>query len=117
MANTITSVKNTAGGWVNPQAWFSNVWTVEATIDDQDAIAITTITEFDVTVTGLALGDMVVGVSLTVDLNDGTNEAMCNAYVSAADTLTVQVMADEAEFAADGLNGATVKAVIGRPAW
>ena len=57
------------------------------------------------------------GVSLTVDLNDGANEAMCNAYVSAADTVTVQVMADEAEFAADGLNGATVKVVVGRPAW
>lgn len=117
MANTITKVKETSGEWGNPQSWFSNVWTIEATIDDQDAVALTTITEFDVTVTGLALGDMVMGVSLTVDLNDGTNEAMCNAYVSAADTLTVQVMADEAEFAADGLNGATVKAVVGRPAW
>lgn len=117
MANTITSVKNTSGEWANPQSWFSNVWTVEATIDDQDAVALTTIGEFDLTVTGLALGDMVMGISLTLDLNDGTNEALCNAYVSAADTLTVQVMADEAEFAADALNTATFKAVVGRPAW
>ena len=30
---------------------------------------------------------------------------------------TVQVMADEAEFAADALNGAVVKILVGRPNW
>ena len=66
---------------------------------------------------GVALGDMVLGVSCTVDLNDGTNEALMNAYVSAANTVTVQVMADEAEFAADALNTGVVKILVGRPAW
>tara|TARA_R100000458_G_C8195217_1_gene187589 strand:+ start:88 stop:441 length:354 start_codon:yes stop_codon:yes gene_type:complete len=117
MAQTITSVRQTRGEWLNPQGWFTDVWTIEATIDDMDALATTRIGEWDLTVKGLALGDMVLGISSTVDLNDGSNEALMNCYVSAADTLTVQLMADEAEFAADGMNGATVKVIVGRPAW
>ena len=116
MADTITvntQVKNVA----QFQGLFNEMWTVKATISDQDAIALTTIKEFDCTVSGLALGDMVLGVSCTVDLNDGSNEALMNAYVSAANTVTVQVMADEAEFAADALNTGVVRILIGRPTW
>ena len=116
MANTI-AVNSTRKGKRQFQGIFKEMYTVKATISDQDAIALTAVTEFDCTVAGLALGDMVVGVSSTVDLNDGSNEALMNAYVSAANTVTVQVMADEAEFAADALNGAVVKILIGRPNW
>jgi hypothetical protein len=116
MANTI-SVNATVRNEAQFQGLFNDMWTVKATISDQDAIALTTITEFDCTVPGVALGDMVIGVSSTVDLNDGTNEALMNAYVSAANTVTVQIMADEAEFAADAMNGAVVKILVARPAW
>ena len=116
MANTIT-VNTVVRGEKQFQGAFNEMWTVRATISDNDAIALTTITEFDCTVPGVALGDMVIGVSSTVDLNDGTNEAIMNAYVSAANTVTVQVMADEAEFAADALNTAVVKILVGRPNW
>lgn len=116
MANTITSVSN-VDGVSQFQGLFNRMWKVKATIDDQDAVALTTITEFDLTVTGLALGDQVICHSLTLDLNDGSNEALCNVYVSAANTLTVQIMADEAEFAADALNNAVFRAVVGSPNW
>lgn len=116
MANSIT-VNTTHRAVEQFQGLFTDMWTVRATISDQDAIALTTVTEFDCTVAGLALGDMVLGVSCTVDLNDGTNEAIMNAYVSAANTLTIQVMADEAEFAADALNTGVVRVLVGRPKW
>ena len=116
MADTITSVSTDQGIKQFP-GWFKEAWHVKATIDDQDAVALTSITEFDLTVAGVALGDMVLTHSLSLDLNDGTNEALCNVYVSAADTLTVQIMADEAEFAADSLNTAVFKAVVVRPNW
>lgn len=116
MANTITLVSQFRQR-EQFNGLFSEMWKVRATIDDQDAIALTSITEFDLTVTGVALGDMVVFKSLSVDLNDGTNEALLDAYVSAANTLTVQVMADEAEFALDSLNGGVFRCVIGRPNW
>lgn len=116
MANTI-SVTSIERGNKQFQGAFKEMWAVTASISDQDAIALTTVTEFDCTVPGVALGDMIVGVSSTVDLNDGSNEAIMNAYVSAANTVTIQVMADEAEFAADALNGAVVKVLVGRPNW
>lgn len=117
MANTISVTKQERGSWGNPQSWFSEVWAVSGTIDDQDAVAATTIGEFDVTVTGVALGDMVVGVVVNKDLDDGTDQAAVSAYVAAADTVTVQVLADNAEFAADDLNGSVIKFLVGRPAW
>ena len=116
MAQTI-AVNVTKKGRRQFQGLFKEMWAVKATISDCDAVAIGAIGEFDMTITGLALGDMVIGVSSTLDLNDGTNEALMNAYVSAADTLTLQVMADEAEFAADALNTAVIKILVGRPNW
>jgi hypothetical protein len=52
-----------------------------------------------------------------MDLDDGTDQAIASAYVAAANTLTVQVQADDAEFAADALNTAVFRAVIARPNW
>ena len=37
--------------------------------------------------------------------------------VTAADTVSMYVHADLAEFAADALNGGVIKLLIGRPVW
>lgn len=118
MANTLTLVKSTRGEWRNPQGWFTEVWTVEATIDDQDAIAANDTATFSVTVPGVALGDVVLGCTINKDLSDGTDQALVLGWVTAADTVSLYVQADVGTtYAADDLNGSTVKMVVGRPAW
>ena len=116
MANTIGSL-TVARGNKQFQGAFKEMWLVSGTISDQDAVAATAIGEFDVTATGLALGDMVLGVSVTKDLDDGTDQAGLSAHVSAANTITVQLAADDGAFAADDLNSTTIKILIGRPNW
>ena len=116
MANTIT-VSKTERGNVQFQGAFKEMWRVSGSVTDSDAVALTTIGEFDITVSGVALGDMVVGISFGADFDDGTDQAMPSAHVSATDTVTIQWGADNAEFAADALNGASVKLLVGRPAW
>jgi hypothetical protein len=116
MANTIT-VSKTEQGKVQFQAAFKEMFRVTGSVDDQDAVSATAIGEFDVTVPGVAVGDMVLGCSLTIDLDDGTDQASLTAYVAAADTVTVQVSADDGAYAADDLNGATIKMLVGRPGW
>ena len=51
------------------------------------------------------------------DFDDGTDQASPTAYVAAANTVTVQWSADDGAFAADALNGASFKMLIGRPSW
>lgn len=116
MANTIGSV-TVARGSKQFQGAFKEMWLVKGTISDQDAVAATAIGEFDVTVNGVVLGDMVLGVAVNKDLDDGTDQASMSAHVSAANTVTVQIEADDAQFAADDLNNSIIKFVIGRPAW
>ena len=114
MANTIGTLTVRRGN-KQFQGAFKEMWTVTGTISDQDAVAATAIGEFDVTVTGVALGDMVLGVAVSVNLDDGTDQATMSAHVSAADTITVQLAADDAQYAADDLNASTIKVLIGRP--
>ena len=116
MANTIGTLTVTRGN-KQFQGAFKEMWTVKGTISDQDAVAATAIGEFDVTVNGVALGDMVLGVAVNKDLDDGTDQASLSAHVSAANTITVQVEADDAQFAADDLNSSIIKLIIGRPSW
>lgn len=116
MANTIT-VNTTKRGGQQFRGLFSDVWTVKATISDQDAVALTDSLELDMTVAGLALGDMVIGGSCTVDFSDGTDQVMATYYVSAANTVTMQLQADAGELAADAMNGGVVRIVVGRPTW
>ena len=116
MANTIT-VNKTDRGKKQFQGAFKEMFFVSGTIDDQDAVAATAIGEFDVTVDGVQLGDMILGVSIDLDTDDGTDQASVNAQVSAADTVTVQLCADDGAYAADDLNGQTIKIAIGRPNW
>lgn len=116
MANTIGTTTIRRGN-KQFQGAFKEMWTITGTISDQDAVAATAIGEFDVTATGVALGDMVLGVAVNKDLDDGTDQASLSAHVSAANTITVQLSADDAQFAADDLNTSIIKILIGRPNW
>jgi hypothetical protein len=89
---------------------FSEMWEVVATINadslvdgagDNDAVA----------VPGVALGDMILGVSLGVDLAGVT----VTAYVSSANTVTVRFQNESA--ATVDLASTTIRILIGRPAW
>jgi hypothetical protein len=122
MANTITtSTVGAAGGaYVGEGAFsklFTDVYTFSGTITDQDAVLATAIGEFDVTITGVALGDAVLCCVVNLDLDDGTDQAILTAHVSAANTVTVQLMADDGAYAADDLNTKTIKILVGRPSW
>ena len=99
------------------QGLFSDMWLIKASCTDTDAIALTDTLEVDFTVPGVVLGDMVLGVSFTLDLNDGTDSATVTAEVSAADTVTLHIVADAGEFAADAINTAVIKILVGRPTW
>jgi len=116
MANTITVSKQEQGN-VQFQGAFKEMWRVSGSVTDSDAVAATAIGEFDITVDGVALGDMVLGMSFGADFDDGTDQASPTAYVAAANTVTIQWSADDGAFAADALNGASFKMLIGRPAW
>lgn len=117
MANTITLV-SAVRQRTQFQGLFSEMWKIRATIDDQDAVAIGDTVQFDLTVTGLALGDIVCFWSSSLDFEDSTaDSALPNLHVAAADTLTLTIGADISEFAADALNTAVIRAVVGRPNW
>jgi len=127
MANAITNATASTGeastistGYIGEGAFaklFSTCYTYKGTISDQDAVAATAIGEFDITLTGVALGDIVLGVSINANLDDGTDQCSCSAHVSAANTVTLQLEADDAQFAADDLNTKVVKLLVGRPSW
>lgn len=116
MANTITLVSQKQGAEQFRGA-FSDMWKVRATIDDTDAIALNDTLALSVTVSGLALGDIVLGGSVSLDLSDGTDQAVLTYAVTAANTLTLYLHADLGEFAADALNGAVVRCLVARPIW
>lgn len=117
MADTITT-DTVERGSQQFQGAFKEMWTVKGTITDQDAIAANDTASFALTVTGVALGDICLGVSLTNDLSDGTDQADVSAVVTAANTVTIRVHADVGTtYAADDLNNAIVKVLVGRPNW
>ena len=99
------------------QGLFNEMWAVTITISDQDAVAIGDTALFTATVPGVAAGDVVLGWGNTVDASDGTDQAVLMFQVTAANTLTMTVMADAGELAADSLNGGVLKVLIGRPNW
>ena len=116
MANAIT-VNSVERGIEQFRGMFSEMWQVTATITDQDAVAIGDTGTYSVTVPGVALGDMVVGLSFSLDTSDGTDFAIPYAEATAANTITLRFNADAGELAADSMNNAIVKMLIGRPAW
>jgi hypothetical protein len=116
MANTLT-VNTVKRGEKQFQGLFNEMWTVKATVADQDAVSANDTAAFTMTVPGVALGDIVVAGGLNVDLSDGTDQAVVEFKVTAANTVTMYVHADVGEFAADDLNSAVAKLVVARPNW
>ncbi len=116
MANTITLVSSVRQA-AQFRSFFSEMWKIRATIDDQDAIALNDGAIFDLTATGLALGDVVCFWSFSISLEEGGDSLASTVEVSAADTISLYVHADLSEFATDTLNTGVFRAVVGRPNW
>jgi len=116
MADTITTNKVVRGD-KQFRGLFSEIWTVKATISDQDAIAIDDTLTLTMDVPGVVLGDVIVAEGLSVDLSDGTDQASTTFAVTAADVVSLYVQADKGELAADALNGGVVRVLVGRPNW
>ena len=116
MANTLT-VNSVIQGTQQFQGAFSEMWATKITVADQDAVAIGDTALITCTVPGVALGDMVVGWGCSVDMSDGTDQAVIMFQVTADNTLTLTIMADAGELAADALTNGIFKVLIGRPAW
>jgi len=90
---------------------FSQLWRVTDTEYNPASIADGDEAARDITVTGVALGDMVIGVSLSLDAAD----LVVNASVTAANTVTV-VLANNTGGAVD-LETLDIKVLVGRPVW
>jgi riboflavin synthase alpha subunit len=86
---------------------FSDTWVVRATLDAGSLVNGAGETD-DVTVAGVALGDMVIGASLGVDLVGLT----VTGYASAANTVKFRIQ-NESE-ATVNLDSATLRIVIAR---
>lgn len=92
---------------------FSEMWLVTATAQDfaNAAVGSGTFASLDVAVPGVALGDMLVGVSVGVD----TVDAIIWGAVTAANTVTLTLNNNSA--GAIDLASTTAKFMVGRPAW
>ena len=99
------------------QGMYSEMWGVTATLTQDTAVAINDTGVITMTVPGVALGDHVLSFGTSVDWNDGTDQAVLSCVVTAANTVSLQIHADVGEFAANAMNGSTLKVVIGRPSW
>jgi hypothetical protein len=86
---------------------FSDTWVVRATLDAGSLVDGAGETD-DITISGVALGDMVIGASLGVDLVGLT----VTGYVSAANTVKFRIQ-NESGSTAD-LASATLRIVVAR---
>ena len=95
------------------QGAFNELWAVTLTaIDFADAATGSgTFASVDVAVPGVALGDMVMGISVGVD----TIDAVIGGAVTAADVVTLTLMNNSA--GAVNLASTNGKLLVGRPAW
>jgi hypothetical protein len=95
------------------QGLFTDIFAISITGADPASVAAGAEDTQTYTVTGLALGDMVLGLSLGVNQ---TVDGDISAYVSAANTLTIRISNLNA---ASGLDYAanTIKVLVGRPAF
>lgn len=116
MANTLT-VNTVERGTNQFQGAYSDMWKAQITVADQDAVAIGDTALITCTIPGVALGDHVISWGCSVDMSDGTDSAVIMWQVTAANTLTLTVMADAGELAADALTAGVFKVLIGRPGW
>jgi hypothetical protein len=116
MANSI-AVNKVARGDMQFQGAFLDMWAVTATLTQDTAVAINDTGVITLTVPGVNLGDQVISFGTNQDWNDGTDQAVLNCVVTAANTVSLMIHADVGEFAATAMNGAVIKMLIGRPSW
>lgn len=91
---------------------FSEMWMVTETVNFGNAATGSgTFASVDVTVPNVALGDIVMGVSMGVD----TVDAVVAGAVTAANTVTLTLLNNTA--GAVDLASTTCKFIVGRPAW
>ena len=91
---------------------FSEMWAVTETVNFANAaVGSGTFASVDVTVPNVAIGDMVLGVSMGVDTVDG----VVWGAVTAANVVTLTLMNNSA--GAIDLASTTAKFVVGRPSW
>ncbi len=94
------------------QGLFSEMWAVSETVDFANAATGSgTFASADVTVPGVALGDIVMGISAGVD----TVDTVIGGAVTAANTVTLIVLNNTA--GAVNLASTTLKFVVARPAF
>ena len=95
------------------QGTFSDMWFVTETALNfaNAATGSGTFATADLTVPGVALGDMVIGLSMGVD----TVDAAVVGAVTAANTVTLTLLNNTA--GAVDLASTTCKFLVGRPAW
>jgi hypothetical protein len=94
------------------QQLFSDMWLVSATLDPASVAAEASGTD-TITVPGVQLGDMVLGVSLGVTIN---SNLVVQAFVSAANTVTLMFTNNNvAAGAAIDVASATVRLLVVRP--
>ena len=95
------------------QGMFKEMWVVTDTACNfgNAATGSGTFASLDITVPGVALGDMVMGIALGVDTVDG----VVGGAVTAANTVTLTLLNNSA--GAIDLASTTCKFLVGRPAW
>lgn len=95
------------------QGAFKELWVVTDTACNfgNAATGSGTFASLDITVPNVALGDMLMGVSLGVD----TVDAVIYGAVTAANTVTLTLLNNSA--GAVDLASTTCKFIVGRPAW
>lgn len=94
------------------QGMFNEMWLVTETVNFANAATGSgTFATVDVTVPTVALGDIVMGVSMGVD----TVDAVVAGAVTAANTVTLTLLNNTA--GAVDLASTTCKFVVGRPNW
>lgn len=95
------------------QGAFSDMWFVKESACDfaNAATGSGTFASLDITVPGVALGDVVMGISVGVD----TVDAVIGGAVTAANTVTLTLLNNTA--GAVNLASTTCKFVVARPSW
>lgn len=94
------------------QGMFSEMWAVTETVNFANAaVGSGTFASVDVTVPNVAIGDIVMGVSMGVD----TVDAVIGGAVTAANVVTLTLLNNSA--GAIDLASTTCKFVVGRPSW
>jgi hypothetical protein len=111
MANAIT-VGTIEQGNKQFQGAFKEMWTVNATAAFDTNVAADAGEEFALTVPGLALGDMVIGIA-PGGADPEPNVFDYEAQVTAANTLSISVHAT----GADTPLPTSFKVLVGRPNW